>query len=215
MIFVQRFLIFLYSYILSFLGLGGLWDTISPNVLLIGSEPISSIALAAAANPTPAIFATSGRRIAVIDQSAMDIERNINIGSGVAANENKSAANCDRLAAIATDNINIPADAKITHTATAGVGLWVALSNCSFVSLYHTESLQHIENVDLTPCVDMVMGLRDGGNVSTAAASVKRSITVTAMSASPAAGLLWIGTNVGLAITVPLPRLGGLPICSK
>ena len=91
----------------------------------------------------------------------------------------------------------------------------MALSGCSFVSLYHTETLTHIENIDLTPCVDMVMGHRKASDGNVATAAVKRSIVVTAMSASPAAGLLWIGTNVGLAVTVPLPRLGGLPICSK
>ncbi len=119
-----------------------------------------------------------------------------------------AAASCDTTAVT-------PADAKITHTATAGVGLWVALSGCSFVSLYHTETLTHIENIDLTPCIDMVMGHRKASDGNVATAAVKRSIMVTAMSASPAAGLLWIGTNVGLVVTVPLPRLGGLPICSK
>jgi hypothetical protein len=35
---------------------------------------------------------------------------------------------------------------------------------------------------------------------------------VTAMAASR--GLLWVGTNVGIALTVPLPRLEGVPIIS-
>ena len=60
------------------LGLGGLWDTISPSVLFIGSEAVSSIALAAVGG---SVFATSGRRIAVIDPATMDLERNINIGT--------------------------------------------------------------------------------------------------------------------------------------
>ena len=40
----------------------------------------------------------------------------------------------------------------------------------------------------------------------------KKSIYVTALSA--AKGLLWVGTNVGIALTIPLPRLEGVPIIS-
>ena len=35
---------------------------------------------------------------------------------------------------------------------------------------------------------------------------------VTALAA--AKGLLWVGTNVGIALTIPLPRLEGVPIIS-
>merc|ERR1711872_114152 len=50
-------------------------------------------------------------------------------------------------------------------------------------------------------------------NVSRAlGGSSKRSIYVTALSA--AKGLLWVGTNVGIALTIPLPRLEGVPIIS-
>lgn len=40
----------------------------------------------------------------------------------------------------------------------------------------------------------------------------QRNIHVTALLASR--GLLWVGTNVGIALTVPLPRLEGVPIIS-
>ena len=40
----------------------------------------------------------------------------------------------------------------------------------------------------------------------------QRSIHVTSLMASR--GLLWVGTNVGIALTVPLPRLEGVPIIS-
>merc|ERR1739836_168419 len=42
--------------------------------------------------------------------------------------------------------------------------------------------------------------------------SNKRAIHVTCLSA--AKGLLWVGTNVGIALTIPLPRLEGVPIIS-
>ena len=75
-------------YILNFFsGLGGLWDTISPSVLFIGSEAVSSIALAAVGG---SVFATSGRRIAVVDPVTLDLERNININSTTATSSGKS-----------------------------------------------------------------------------------------------------------------------------
>jgi len=40
----------------------------------------------------------------------------------------------------------------------------------------------------------------------------QRNIYVTALLASR--GLLWVGTNVGIALTIPLPRLEGVPIIS-
>merc|ERR1712228_45877 len=57
------------------------------------------------------------------------------------------------------------------------------------------------------------MGINIASNVSRAlGGSSKRSIYVTALSA--AKGLLWVGTNVGIALTIPLPRLEGVPIIS-
>ena len=38
---------------------------------------------------------------------------------------------------------------------------------------------------------------------------VQGSVVITSLAVST--GLLWVGTNVGLALTVPLPRLGGVP----
>lgn len=37
-------------------------------------------------------------------------------------------------------------------------------------------------------------------------------VSVTALLAGR--GLLWVGTNVGIALTIPLPRLEGVPIIS-
>ena len=91
----------------------------------------------------------------------------------------------------------------IGHMAVAGVGLWVSLANSSVISLYHTESFIHMRDIDVASNVNRVLTARD---------NIKRSVHVTALSA--AKGLLWIGTNVGIALTIPLPRLEGVPIVS-
>ena len=91
---------------------------------------------------------------------------------------------------------------NIAHMAVAGVGLWVNLANSSIISLYHTESFIHMRDIDISSNVIRVLTARDNS----------RAVTVTALSA--AKGLLWVGTNVGIALTIPLPRLEGVPIVS-
>ena len=97
------------------------------------------------------------------------------------------------------------APGHISHLAVAGVGLWVASYATSTVALYHTESFIHMQDVDIATNVQRVLAAREVG-------TSKRSIYVTALSA--AKGLLWVGTNVGIALTIPLPRLEGVPIIS-
>ena len=61
------------------------------------------------------------------------------------------------------------------------------------------------QDIDIATNVRRVLAARDLSNS-------KKSIYVTALSA--AKGLLWVGTNVGIALTIPLPRLEGVPIIS-
>ena len=99
-------------------------------------------------------------------------------------------------------------DDNIGHMAVAGVGLWVATHNSSVISLYHTESFIHMRDINIAGNVNRVLTARD----TMANGGVKRPVAVTALSATK--GLLWIGTNVGMALTIPLPRLEGVPIVS-
>ena len=86
-----------------------------------------------------------------------------------------------------------------------GVGLWVALKNSCTICLYHTETFRHLQDINIASNVSRVLAARE-------VSQPQRSIHVTAMAASR--GLLWVGTNVGIALTVPLPRLEGVPIIS-
>ena len=86
-----------------------------------------------------------------------------------------------------------------------GVGLWVALKNSCTICLYHTETFRLLQDINIASNVSRVLAARD-------VSQPQRSIHVTAMAASR--GLLWVGTNVGIALTVPLPRLEGVPIIS-
>ena len=61
------------------------------------------------------------------------------------------------------------------------------------------------QDINIASNVSRVLAARD-------VSQPQRSIHVTSLMASR--GLLWVGTNVGIALTVPLPRLEGVPIIS-
>ncbi|XP_076358857.1 rho guanine nucleotide exchange factor 10-like protein isoform X1 [Tachypleus tridentatus] len=85
----------------------------------------------------------------------------------------------------------------------SGTGLWISLYNSATICLYHTETFRHLQDINVASSINhLFSGFRDS-NIR---------ITVTSLLASR--GLLWVGTNVGVILTVPLPRLEGVPIIS-
>lgn len=82
-----------------------------------------------------------------------------------------------------------------------GIGLWVSLINSSIIRLYHTETFKHLQDLNVASNVKRI--LPDAGDAP---------ITVTSMLATR--GLLWVGTNVGIIVTLTLPRLQGVPLVS-
>ena len=87
----------------------------------------------------------------------------------------------------------------------SGIGLWIAQHQSATICLYHTETFRHLQDINVASNVKRV--LSETNQVTTPVA-----IYVTALVASK--GLLWVGTNVGVALTIPLPRLEGVPIIS-
>lgn len=94
----------------------------------------------------------------------------------------------------------------VQHMAHSGIGLWVSLKNSSVICLYHTETFKHLQDINIaTNVLRVTSSQRDCANNNS-------SVFVTALMACK--GLLWVGTNVGISLTVPLPRLEGVPIIS-
>ncbi|XP_028042768.1 rho guanine nucleotide exchange factor 10-like isoform X2 [Bombyx mandarina] len=91
-------------------------------------------------------------------------------------------------------------DRTVKYLAHSGVGLWTAFSDSTFVSLYHAETFEHLQNIDIAADVAKTIGARDGS----------KPAYVSALLASQ--GLLWVGTTAGVSVTVPLPKLEGLPL---
>ena len=100
------------------------------------------------------------------------------------------------------DVISIPQEEiKPNLLAHCGIGLWVSIIDSSIIKLFHTETFKHLQDLNVASNVKRV--LNEGIDVK---------ITVTAMLATR--GLLWIGTNVGIIVTLTLPRLQGVPLVS-
>ncbi|CAH2048637.1 unnamed protein product, partial [Iphiclides podalirius] len=91
-------------------------------------------------------------------------------------------------------------DRSVKYLAHSGVGLWTAFSDSTYVSLYHAETFEHLQNIDIAADVAKTIGAREGS----------KPAYVSALLASQ--GLLWVGTTAGVSVTVPLPKLEGLPL---
>ncbi|XP_067641888.1 uncharacterized protein [Eurosta solidaginis] len=97
------------------------------------------------------------------------------------------------------------ANQQVHVMAHSGIGLWISLKNSSVLCLYHTETFKHLQDINIASSV-----LRSDSKKEQAVNN--SSVYVTALMACK--GLLWVGTNVGIAVTIPLPRLEGVPIIS-
>ncbi|XP_059048470.1 rho guanine nucleotide exchange factor 10 isoform X1 [Achroia grisella] len=89
---------------------------------------------------------------------------------------------------------------SVRYLAHSGVGLWTAFSDSTYVSLYHAETFEHLQNIDIAADVAKTIGAREGS----------KPAYVSALLAGQ--GLLWVGTTAGVTVTVPLPKLEGLPL---
>ncbi|XP_023558393.1 rho guanine nucleotide exchange factor 10 isoform X10 [Octodon degus] len=84
----------------------------------------------------------------------------------------------------------------ISHMAVAGVGLWLAFTTGSTLRLFHTETLKHLQDVNIAaPVHSMLPG--------------HQRLSVTSLLVCH--GLLMVGTSLGVVVALPVPRLQGIP----
>uniref|UniRef100_F6VLV6 Rho guanine nucleotide exchange factor 10 n=1 Tax=Ornithorhynchus anatinus TaxID=9258 RepID=F6VLV6_ORNAN len=84
----------------------------------------------------------------------------------------------------------------ISHMAVAGVGIWIAFTTGSALRLFHTETLKHLQDINVsTPIHHMLSG--------------QQRVSVTSLLVCH--GLLLVGTNLGIIVALPVPRLQGIP----
>ncbi|XP_022085454.1 rho guanine nucleotide exchange factor 10-like isoform X2 [Acanthaster planci] len=97
---------------------------------------------------------------------------------------------------------------SIQSMVVAGVGVWVAFQTSDIIRLFHTETLQVLQDISLaSPIGRMVAGLSPKSQ--TIFQNV-HSVQVTHLLACY--GSLWVGSNLGILVNFPLPRLEGVPL---
>ncbi|XP_055618357.1 uncharacterized protein LOC129763377 isoform X2 [Toxorhynchites rutilus septentrionalis] len=131
------------------------------------------------------VYFAAGKHVYVINGRTNEVEKNFHIKHTNSANVSSS--------------VNL-----LAHS---GIGLWISLKNSSIICLYHTETFKHLQDINIASNV-----LRVTSSHQNPSRESNSSIQVTALMA--AKGMLWVGTNVGITLTIPLPRLEGVPSIS-
>ncbi|KAL3978599.1 hypothetical protein ACER0C_019661 [Sarotherodon galilaeus] len=85
---------------------------------------------------------------------------------------------------------------SVAHMACAGGGVWMAFSEGSSIRLFHTETLELLQEINIS-------------TRSTFQNTGQKSMRVTSLLICQ--GLLWVGTAQGLIITLPVSKLEGIP----
>uniref|UniRef100_A0A3B3ZXK9 DH domain-containing protein n=1 Tax=Periophthalmus magnuspinnatus TaxID=409849 RepID=A0A3B3ZXK9_9GOBI len=84
---------------------------------------------------------------------------------------------------------------SVAHMVQVGGGVWMAFSEGSSIRLFHTETLELLQEINIS----MRSTLLNTG----------QKMRVTSLLICQ--GLLWVGTAQGLIVTLPVPKLEGIP----
>ncbi|ELU12632.1 hypothetical protein CAPTEDRAFT_218934 [Capitella teleta] len=84
----------------------------------------------------------------------------------------------------------------------AAAGVVVSFKDRATLRLFHQESWQHLQDISIASAVANVLQEHEGW-------SEQCPVHVTCLLSSK--GQLWIGTSIGCVLTLPLPRLEGVP----
>ncbi|NWJ01838.1 ARGAL protein, partial [Crypturellus undulatus] len=88
------------------------------------------------------------------------------------------------------------AEAAVTHMVRAGSGVWMAFASGSSIRLFHTETLEHLQEINIATRTTFVL-------------PGQKLVRVTSLLICH--GLLWVGTDQGIIVLLPVPRLEGIP----
>ncbi|XP_074781182.1 rho guanine nucleotide exchange factor 10-like protein isoform X1 [Athene noctua] len=88
------------------------------------------------------------------------------------------------------------AEASVTHMIKAGSGVWMAFASGSSIRLFHTETLEHLQEINIATRTTFVL-------------PGQKHVRVTSLLICQ--GSLWVGTDQGIIVLLPVPRLEGIP----
>ncbi|XP_023587916.1 rho guanine nucleotide exchange factor 10-like protein isoform X3 [Trichechus manatus latirostris] len=85
---------------------------------------------------------------------------------------------------------------SVTHMVKAGSGVWMAFSSGSSIRLFHIETLEHLQEINIATRTTFLL-------------PGQKHLCVTSLLICQ--GLLWVGTDQGIIVLLPVPRLEGIP----
>ncbi|XP_056421659.1 rho guanine nucleotide exchange factor 10 isoform X2 [Hyla sarda] len=166
----------------------GSWNTESPKLINLGVLPVRTLLVMEGT-----IWAASGGQVFIIGIESYNIEHQFE------AHQEEGMV--------------------ISHMAVAGVGIWIAFTFGSALRLFHTETFEHLQDINIaTPVHNMLaahymLGLRQmlyvRGKITWQPAAGQQHVSVTSLLVCH--GLLMVGTNLGVIVAFPVPRLQGIP----
>lgn len=105
------------------------------------------------------------------------------------------------------DRLMCDGEAVIADMVRSGCGLWMSFKDKSYVRLYHIETKENLQEINIGSTVDRMM------SESKYCSEEKSPKTTTVTSLMASRGLLWVGTSLGIVCSLPLPRLrDGVPL---
>ncbi|XP_061748186.1 rho guanine nucleotide exchange factor 10-like protein isoform X2 [Nerophis ophidion] len=137
-----------------------------------------------------------------------DSRRNVNLGSQpvrtLVVLDDSVWASCGNsvtvvdVSSLGTQTFEVHPDpmVSVAHVACAGGGVWMAFSEGTSIRLFHTETLELLQEINIWPR-------------STVLNMGQESMRVSSLLICQ--GLLWVGTAQGVLITLPVPKLEGIP----
>ncbi|XP_014675027.1 PREDICTED: rho guanine nucleotide exchange factor 10-like protein [Priapulus caudatus] len=157
-------------------ALAGGWRTDAATLVALGDAPVTAM-LPAPSGDT--LWCACGRKIFLLDVDAEVVRRSFYVHH-------------ERAASVGT-------------LARAGVGVWCSIRTTPLVRLFHAETYQLLQELNVASAVGRLLGERKQPRGS--------GVAVTTLVAS--SGYLWIGTSVGIVVVYALPRLEGVPVISN
>uniref|UniRef100_A0A8C6SP29 Rho guanine nucleotide exchange factor (GEF) 10-like a n=2 Tax=Neogobius melanostomus TaxID=47308 RepID=A0A8C6SP29_9GOBI len=142
-----------------------LWEPEPCRSVSFGSEPVRTLLVL-----DDNVWASSGNTVTVMDTSNFDLQ-------------------------VSRFEVHPDPMVSVAHMAQAGGGVWMAFSEGSSIRLFHTETLELLQEI----------------NISTRSTLLNTGQKMRVTSLLICQGLLWVGTAQGLIVTLPVPKLEGIP----
>ncbi|XP_044919781.1 rho guanine nucleotide exchange factor 10-like protein isoform X4 [Mustela putorius furo] len=142
------------------------WDLESPPVCLT----VGTGPIRTLLSLEDAVWASCGPRVTVVDATSLQTQQSFE------AHQDETVS--------------------VTHMVKAGSGVWMAFSSGSSIRLFHTETLEHLQEINIATRTTFLL-------------PGQKHLGVTSLLICQ--GLLWVGTDQGVIVLLPVPRLEGIP----